>query len=134
MKPCEIAADFETSLVSTMLRSVQLSDFPCAVVAIQDGAIAWGFRSQALIDADLCPPARGGTGPPLCVEQWADFQAGCAQKATGSAFVGQWFRTYERDELDRLHGDEHYLPVFSMGTLLVLLSVPEDEIPLKDED
>lgn len=130
----EIAADFETSLVSTMLRSVQLSDFACAVVGIQDGAIAWGFRSQALIDAGLYPPARGGAGSPLCDEQWADFQAGCAERAAGSAFTGQWFRTYERDELDGLHVDEHYLPVFSMGTLLVLLSVPEDEIPLKDED
>ncbi len=82
----------------------------------------------------LYPPARGGTGSPLCVEQWAEFQAGCAQKAAGSAFARQWFRTYERDELDGLHVDEHFLPVFSMDTLLVLLSVPEDEISLKDED
>src|SRR6267142_534115 len=34
---------FQTSLVSTAIRSVQLSDFPCAVVSIRAGQLSWGF-------------------------------------------------------------------------------------------
>jgi len=39
---------FRTSFVSTAIRSVQLSDFPCAVVGIRAGQIAWGFLSELL--------------------------------------------------------------------------------------
>lgn len=130
----EIASCFETSLVSTMLRCVQLSDYPCAVVGVQDGAIAWSFCSQALIEAGLYPPERGATGSPECIDQWSAYQSGIAKKTRGSAFARQWFRTYDRDYLESIHVDEYYLPVYSMKTLLVLLSMPADEIPQNDDD
>lgn len=130
----EVAQKFRTSLVSTAIRAVQLSDFPCAVVGLRRGSVAWSTRSQALIDAGLYPPARGTSGSPSAIERWSRFEKGTAKKDRASAFGRQWFRTFDRDDLDGVHVTEHYLPVPAMETLVVLLSVPEDEILRDDED
>ena len=130
----EIADYFQVSMVSAALRSVQLSDFPCAVAGIRDGSIAWSFRSQALIDAGLYPPESGTYGSPKCREQWAAFQAGTARTSQAPASGRQWFRVYDREELGGVHVTEHYLPVPTMGTLIVLLTVPEDELQEPEEE
>lgn len=67
------------------------------------------------------------------MESWRQFQAGEAF-GKGSAFGKEWFRTYDRDDLERVHVTEHYLPVQSMETLVVLLSVPEDELASDSDD
>lgn len=130
----QIAEAFQTSLVSTALRCVELSDFPCALVALRDGAVAWSTRSHALIDAGFYPPTRGDGGSPTAKSQWSAFAAGTARKAKGSAVGSQWFHTFDRDELEHVHVTEHYLPVPTMSTLLVLLAVPEDELCDRDDD
>jgi len=52
-----IAGDYRTSLMSTTVRGVRLSDLPRAVVGIRDGQIAWMFPSEKLIEGG-CYPAR----------------------------------------------------------------------------
>lgn len=130
----QIATVFQTSLVSTALRCVELSDFPCALVALRDGSVAWSTRSQALIDAGFYPPTRGGDGSPTAKAQCSAFATGEARKVRCSAFGRQWFRTFDRDELEHVHVTEHYLPVPTMSTLLVLLTIPEDELTDRDDD
>lgn len=129
----EVATQFNTSLVSTAIRCVSLSDFPCAVVGLRDGVVAWTAMSSPLIDAGFYPPARGSSPSRSTRERWSQFQAGDAS-GKGSAFGKEWFRTYDRDDLERVHVTEHYLPVQSMETLVVLLSVPEDELASDSDD
>lgn len=130
----DIARDYQTSLVSTAIRAVQLSDFPCAVVGLREGTVAWSSRSQALIDAGLYPPQKGSTGSPSARQRWERFQSGTATKDHASAFSRHWFRSFDRDDLAAVPVTEHYLPVPTMETLIVLLSVPEDEILQVDGD
>lgn len=93
----------------------------------------WSTASSGLIEAELYPPARGDKGSPTAIAQWAEFESGHARKAKRSAFASQWFRSYEREHLRHIHVEEQYLPVPTMETLVVLLSVPEDELEREDE-
>lgn len=124
----ELADTFKLSLVATSLRAVHISDFPCALVGIRDGSVAWCFRSKPLTEAGFYPPEKGLPQSVSALAQWKAFESGLVVADSASAFSKEWFRTYGRDQLDNLHVDEHFIPVPSMGTLVVLLSVPEDEI------
>lgn len=129
----QLAEHFGASWVSTAIRAIQLSHFPCALAGIRDGAIAWTFLSAALRDAGCYPLDRG-----------ADLQdrarAVCARTAEGreacsgyEGAISHWFRTYDRDHLDGIPLAESYIPVPSMGTLLVLLTADEDDL-MQDDD
>jgi hypothetical protein len=129
----EIADHFQASLVSTMFRSVLLSDFPCAVAGIRDGAVAWMFPSEPLIQAGIYPGS--GALPGNATEPWTEFQQGIAISSESEGRVRDWFQTYDRDDLERVYVTEEYLPVLSMGTLLVLLTLDEaDVFNLDDEE
>ncbi|MCC7336727.1 MAG: ImmA/IrrE family metallo-endopeptidase, partial [Pirellulaceae bacterium] len=52
-----IAHDFGVSMVSAAIRSVRLSDFPCALAGIRRGQVAWMFPSQAIIESGIYPTA-----------------------------------------------------------------------------
>ena len=121
-------AYFKTSLVSTSIRGVQLSDFPCAIVAIRDGRIAWSFQSKSLIEAGCYPPLRSVPKSKTAQEQWRIFEKGPFEETASPGYISDWFRIYERDHLKYVHVSEYYLPVPIMGTLLVLLTIPEDEL------
>lgn len=127
-----IAADFNVSLVSTMFRSVTLCEFPCAVAGIRNGVVAWMFPSQSLIDAGIYP-LRGGM-PPNARDAWADFQAGDADSSAADGVVSDWFQTYDQDDYGDVYVQEEYLPVPSMSTLVVLLTIDEVDIAAEDED
>ena len=55
-------------------------------------------------------------------------------RAVGTGFAKEWFRTYDKGHLDHLSVTEEYLPVPSMQTLVILLSIPEDELYDDDDD
>lgn len=129
----ELAGQFRTSLVSTALRCVALSDFPCAMVGARDGVVAWSATSQAMIAAGFYPPSKGSPLSRTGRERWPAFESGTARKSEGSAFAREWFRTYDRGDLGGVHVTEHYLPVPSMETLVVLLTIPDDAFPADDE-
>ena len=50
-----IASEFETSLLSTVIRAVRVSDIPCAVAGIREDSIAWIFPSNPLIEGKIYP-------------------------------------------------------------------------------
>jgi hypothetical protein len=130
----EISKLFDTSFVSTALRCVQLSDYPCAVVGVREGVVAWSARSERLVGAGFYPPARGSQGSASCREQWRQMQAGGMQHAYSPARAGDWFRTFDGGDLAKLHVEEYYLPVCSMKTLVVILCVPEEELEDEGDD
>lgn len=126
-----IAADFETSNVSTAIRSVRLSDFPCAVAGIRDGQVRWMFPSDSLIKGGIYP--QRGHLPPNSVEPWSEFSSGSQERSQSDGFADHWFTIY-RDNPDRLYLTEQYLPVHSLGTLLVLLTLNEQDVFPDDHD
>jgi len=130
----EIEETFDVSLVSASLRAVQLSDYHAAIVGLRDGQIAWSFRSRALRVAGFYPPNKTSPLAASASDQWRTFESGGSVDETGASFAKHWFRTYDRSELDHLHVDEHYIPVASMGTLVVLLAISEDQMLVDDDD
>lgn len=129
----EIADHFQASLVSTTFRSVRLSDFPCAVAGIRDGTVVWMFPSESLIEAGIYPTK--GTLPRNAQQPWSQFQSGIAANSENEGRVNDWFQTYDRNHLDTVYVTEEYLPVPTMGTLLVLLTLDEaDVFDAEDEE
>ncbi len=130
----ELAGTFKTSLLSTARRAVAVSDFPCAVVGISDGAVGWVCRPQSLIKYGFYPPSRGNFSSPMAKEQWKNFQMGIADRHVAPVYARQWFKTYDRTELEQVSVNEHYLPIPILETLVVLLTIPEDELRLIESD
>lgn len=130
----ELADHFQTSLVSTAIRSAQCSHFPTAVAGIRDGNILWQFQAQCLVESGCYPGERGSIRSLSARNAWKIFQSGKTVGTAGTSFAKEWFRTYDKDELDHLSVTEEYLPVPSMRTLVVLLSIPEDELYDEDSD
>lgn len=126
-----IADDFQTSLMSTAIRSVELSHFPCAVAGIREGKVAWMFSSESLVEAGIYPNKR--SLPTSAEEPWAEFHAGETECVQRGADVRSWFNTYGEDELDTVYVMEEYVPIPSMNTLLVLLTIDESDL-FVDED
>ena len=128
----EIAAVFRTSMLSTAIRSVRLSDFPCAVAGVRDAAIAWMFASEALVKGGCYPVGRGDLSAGA-QQRWEAFASGDFNRAERNGKVDDWLRTYERDDLAAIPVWEEYLPIASTETLVVLLSVDECDL-FQEED
>lgn len=127
-----IAGEFRTSRVSTSIRSVQLSHFPCAVAGIRDGAVAWIFPSESLIEAGIYP--NRGVMPANAREPWERCRLSITGDSEAGGEVKNWFQTYQNEHLDDVYVHEEYVPVPSMGTLLVLLTVDERDIYQNEDD
>ncbi len=122
------ARAFNTSITSTARRSVELSDFPCALIGIREGRVGFSFFSRALIEGDCYPQPRGSCLPNDAQPRWHDFLGGIAMKAEGQAFASEWCQTYDNDRAASAPVYEYYYGVPSMQTLLVLLTIPEEEL------
>lgn len=123
-----IATRFQTSLVSTAIRTVQTSDFPCALIGYRDGRVAWRFASDALRSGGCYPGDKGTVGSDTAQMSWIDFERGTLRERTSDAPAGRWFRLYGNAEKRAPYVTEHYLPVSSMGTMLVLLTIDEGDL------
>jgi hypothetical protein len=124
----ELARHFQTSHVSTSIRAVSLCHYPCAMVAIRNGAVAWVARSDSLVEAKIYPPSRGAFTSKSARAQWENFRLGAAERTTATIYAQEWFKVYDRTDLGKLSVTEHFLPVPIMDTLIVLLTIPEDEL------
>lgn len=124
----DLARHFQTSLVSTSIRAVSLCHFPCAMVAIRNGVVAWVSRADSLIEAKIYPPSRGAFTSPSAQAQWENFRLGAAERTTATIYAKHWFKVYDRADLGMLSVTEHFVPVPIMDTLIVLLTIPEDEL------
>lgn len=129
----QIAGDFETSLVSTAIRAVQLTHFPCALAGIREGAVAWMFPSAALIDAKIYP--RKGSLSRNAQSQWTNFQTGSRERTLSEGRAADWFRCYGDNDRGRIFVTEEYVAVPALGTLLCLLTMDENDVhPEADEE
>jgi hypothetical protein len=124
----ELSEEFQTSFVSTAIRSAQVSHFPTAVVGIRDGKVLWQSQSDCLVETGCYPGERGPLRSTSARDAWTEFAERKSVRAAGTSFINEWFRTYDRERLDHRSVTEQYLPVPSMGTLIVLLTIPEDEL------
>jgi len=115
-----------------MFRSVALSDFPCAVAGIRGGEVAWMFPSDALIKAGIYPNSH--FLPANAHEPWVEFQVGTANQSENEGQVRDWFNVYDKVDLNQVHVTEEYIPVKSMGTLLALLTMDENDIFHDEEE
>ncbi len=131
----EWANTFKTSVTSTARRSIELSDFPCALIGVREGRVAFTFHSRALIDGGCYPRPRGSDLPRAARSKWQAFLDGSVSGETGSALAQDWCQTYDCDRASEAPVDEYYYAVPSMQTLLVLLTVPEEDLfPDIDDD
>jgi hypothetical protein len=129
-----IAGDYQTSLLSTTVRGVRLSDYPCAVAGIRDGHIAWMFPSEKLIDGG-CYPGRKSLQSPVAQERWTAFLAGRDEWVTEDGKARDWFQMFDReDDLFDVYVTEQYLPVRIMNTLVVLLTMNDEDLFSEEED
>jgi Zn-dependent peptidase ImmA (M78 family) len=128
-----LAEQFHTSRVSTAIEAVKLSHFPCALVGIRDGFIAWTFLSPSLQEAGCYPRERGSRPHQEALAAWQLMVQGDDDRSLRDGSIASWFRTYDRDDLDDIALAESYLPVPSMNTLLVLLAAGEDDL-MRDDD
>ncbi len=123
-----VATSFETSLVSTAIRAVQLSDYPCAVAGIRGGRIAWMFPSDRLIEAS-CYPGKKVLESPEAQREWQVFTAGGTDRTSADGMARHWFQMYDReDELHDVYVTQGFVPVQVMNTLLVLLTLDEYDL------
>lgn len=119
---------FGTSFVGTAIRGVRLADLPCAVAGIREGRIAWMFPSDALIKAG-CYPGKRDLKSPIARRQWSAFSGGDNGRASEDGKLGHWFETYERqDDLYDVYVTEQFLPVQIMDTLLVVITMDEEDV------
>jgi hypothetical protein len=126
-----ISTDFDTSMVCTTFRSVRLSHFPCAIAGIRNGAVRWLMPSDCLIEHGIYP--KKGHLPQCAAQIWLQFQMGMASSAENGAGVTDWFQVYD-DKYANVDVWCEYLPVPSMETLLVLLTIDEDDLAADEED
>jgi len=127
------AGEFNTSVTSTARRAVELSHFPCALIGVREGRVAFSFHSRAMIEGGCYPRPRGSALPPEAQAKWQAFAGGCLLDNQGQAFARAWCQTYDNDRAAEAPVYEYYHGVPSMRTLLVLLTIPEDEL-FPDED
>ena len=131
----EWANTFKTSVTSTARRAIEISDFPCALIGVREGRVAFTFHSRALIEGGCYPRPRGSDLPPSARPKWQAFLNGAVSGDIGQASARDWCQTYDRDRASDAPVDEYYYGVPSMQTLLVLLTVPEEDLfPDVDDD
>ena len=131
----DVARDFQASLLCTTIRAVRLSDEPCAVAGIRDGAIAWMFRSERLIEGG-CYPGKETLDSPSAAERWEAFVEGDNERVEREGMLLDWFQLFSKEEeLTEVYVAEHYLPIRIMNTLVVLITVEDEDLfPIDDED
>lgn len=128
------AGEFKTSVTSTARRAVELSDFPCALIGVREGRVAFSFQSQAMIDGGCYPRPRGSSLPAEATAKWQAFAGGRLLENEGHAFARAWCQTFDNDRAAGAPVSEHYFGVAATQTLLVLLTIAEEEMFPDDED
>jgi hypothetical protein len=102
------AGKFKTSVTSTARRAVELSDFPCALVGVREGCVAFSFHSEAMINGGCYPRPRGSAPPAAARSQWDAFVGGCLLDNQGEAVARDWCQTYDNDRAACAPVSEHY--------------------------
>ncbi len=130
----KVASDFQASLLCTTIRGIRLSDLPCAVAGLRGGSIAWMFPSKPLIAAK-CYPGKKEIESPAAKLRWAAFSGGDDERHEEDGLLRHWFQTFDRDEeLCEVEVTQAFLPVRITGTLVVLLTMDEDDLVPEEQE
>lgn len=90
------------------------------------------FPSESLINAGIYP--NKGFLPDNAQEPWNNFRAGITDPCEAGGIVENWFRIFDREDLDDVYVHEEYISIPSMGTLLVLLTLDESDVFENDDE
>ncbi len=121
-----IASEYATSRLSTLRRSVELSHFPCAVAAIRQGSVAWRRHSASLVEGGCWPSSWRELRSEEAKAAWEEFARTGQCELESEGRIGDWFETYDRDDLVDVYVTEQFFPIPVMGTLALLLTLDED--------
>jgi hypothetical protein len=115
-----------------MVRWVQLSDFPCAVCSVRDGAIEWGFTSQAFKEVGAYKVNRGKPVSSSAAQKFLNVDRALKSYREGEGWsdAGHWL-SFDRHGL---YVSEYFAAIPSTRQLLVLLSAEEDDVFTKSDD
>jgi Zn-dependent peptidase ImmA (M78 family) len=124
----ELSRDYQVSPVCATFRIVRLSEDPCAVAGIRNGEVAWMFPSDRLI-AGSCYPRKGELESEFAIEQWNAFVDGDSAKVSRKGLAAEWLSLFGRAaNIEGLEVKEHYLPVKFMNTVIVLITMDDNEL------
>ncbi len=84
--------------------------------------------SNAMIEGRCYPRPSGSRPSDTATEAWQAFRAGDTNRKQAQSTVGDWFQTFGDQDRESLPVFEHYLPSPITGTILVILTVPEEEM------
>ena len=125
---CDAASVFETSILSTAIRTAQLSHFPCGLACIRQSSLAWMFCSAPLIEAGCYPGDRGTGLPTTAMQAWKESEMRGLSTQPKVSKVADWFRTFGDNQLAQVYVEEHYFSIPIMENMLVLLTIGEDNL------
>tara|TARA_A100001391_G_scaffold160381_2_gene119020 strand:- start:208 stop:1095 length:888 start_codon:yes stop_codon:yes gene_type:complete len=123
---------FEVSLTGMLVRWTQLSDFPCATVAVKNGIIQYGWVSAALRELGAFRVRRGQQVSCKSAKSFIaeDASSKRYREASGSGAIANWI---EFDQY-RLPTEEHYFAIPHSGTVWILLTADEQDLRDHYED
>lgn len=124
----KIAGEFQASRVASAIRCVETTDQPCAVFGIRDGRIAWKRVSDMAIRAGCYPRKESSLRSAGARDLWQAFVRGVVSDGEKETSLGSWFETYDRGNLDEVLVTEQFIPIPVMETLLVLVTMDEDDV------
>ncbi len=92
------------------------------------------FPSDRLIEGS-CYPCKGEIHSDFAREQWGLFCSGDAGKVTHEGLASDWLSLFGRAaQVEDLSVREHYLPVRLMDTLIVLITLGDNDLFCGGED
>jgi len=126
------AKDFDVSFVGTMVRWVQLSHFPCAVVCVRESRIAWGFVAQSLRDTGFWRARREALVQSTSAVQFLEKvgRSDHHREGQGTGFAAAWLDT----EAQALAVTEFYVTIPFNRSVMVFLVADESDLPAETED
>lgn len=125
-----IRQSFQVSLIGALVRWTQLSDFPCATIAVKNGVIQFGWVSETLRRIGAYGVRRGEVAEGRAVRSFAgqDLSLSKYYEGTGAGAVLNWI-DYDHRRLDTV---EHYFAIPYTKTIWVFLLVDENDLPEYD--
>lgn len=115
---------FDVSLTSMLVRTVQVSDFPCAMCSVREGRIEWGFTSSAFKRAGAYKVNRGQKVSSRGACKFIGEDLSRYREGYGWGEADAWLEW----ENGRLDVAEHYVAIPSVNQVLIFITAQEDEV------
>jgi hypothetical protein len=118
---------FDVSLVSMLVRWVQLSHFPCATVAVsRTGSIKWGFVSEGFKRVGACRARRGESARSRDAAGFLKVDPSCLtyREGSGTGLAHHWIDTERKD----ISVDEFHVTIPYRQEFLTFITVDEDDV------